>query len=97
MPSHSLEIAASSLGFLGGALLSLDALSAVTRVREAKGQEAVQAALQKAGGTYADQDGRRIASPYAARLWFARRSVLWARLGFVLITLGFFLDLLAKW
>ena len=90
MPSHCLEITASALGFLGGAFLSLDALSAVTRVREEKGKEAVQHALRSAGV-------ERMTSAYALRLWFARKSVLWARIGFVLLTIGFFLDLIAKW
>jgi hypothetical protein len=97
MPTHCLEIVASVLGFLGGSVLSLDALCAVRRVRQEMGKDATLQAVQAAGGTYVDEQGNPLTSTFSLRRWFAGRSVLWARIGFSLMTAGFFLDLLAKW
>ena len=97
MTSHYLEIAASVLGFLGGSVLSLDALCAVRRVRQELGKDETLTAVQAAGGVYVDEHGNPLTSPSSLRRWFAARSVLWARIGFSLMSAGFFLDLLAKW
>jgi hypothetical protein len=97
MPVHCLEIAASVLGFLGGSVLSLDALCAVRRVRQEMGKDATQQAVQAAGGTYVDEHGNRLTSSFSLRRWFAGRSVLSARIGFGLMTAGFLVDLIAKW
>jgi hypothetical protein len=97
MAPHCLEIAASLLGFLGGSVLSLDALCAVRRVRQEMGKDETLRAVQAAGGVYVDQHGRPLTSAFSLRRWFAGRSVLWARIGFSLMTAGFFFDLLAKW
>ena len=48
MSKHTYELAASILGFLGGAILSLDALFAVRRARSERGKESVREAVQKA-------------------------------------------------
>jgi hypothetical protein len=97
MSTHCLEIAASVLGFLGGSVLSLDALCAVRRVRQEMGKDATLQAVQAAGGTYVDEQGAPLTSAFSLRRWFAGRSLLWARIGFSMMTGGFFLDLLAKW
>ncbi len=97
MLKHYFELAASALGFVGGAILSLDALFAVRTAKEERGKESVREAVKKAEGVYEDDRGRPLDSRYALRLWFARQSVLSARIGFSLVTAGFLLDLISKW
>jgi hypothetical protein len=92
-----LEIAASVLGFVGGFVLSLDALCAVRRVHQEIGKDETLRAVQAAGGIYVDEQGKPLTSAFSLRRWFASRSVLSARIGFSLMTTGFFLDLVAKW
>jgi len=96
MAAHLIEISASVLGFLGGSVLSLDALCAVRRVRQEKGKDEIRQAVEEAGGHYVDSRGNSLASDFSLRRWFASRSVLWARIGFSLMTLGFLLDILGK-
>lgn len=96
MPTHCLEITASVLGFLGGFILSLDALCAVRRVRQEMGKGETQQAVQAAGGVYVDEKGNPLTSDFSLRRWFAGRSVISARIGFSLMTAGFLFDLLAK-
>ncbi len=97
MVKHYFELAASAFGFVGGGILSLDALFAVRTAKEERGKESVREAVRKAEGAYEDDQGRRLDSRYALRLWFARQSVLSARIGFSLVTAGFLLDLISKW
>jgi hypothetical protein len=97
MDKHTLEIAASAFGFLGGAVLSLDALRAVSRARSEKGKSMVNEAIDNAKKEpHADDPDKLKASAYALQLLIARRSALAARIGFGLVTLGFLLDLISK-
>ena len=97
MTKHAYELAASISGFLGGTVLSLDALFAVRRARSERGKEAVQNAVQKAEGVYVDDKDKVLTSAYALQLLFARRTAVIGRIGFGLMTLGFLMDLIAKW
>ena len=97
MTTHTYELAASILGFLGGATLSAEALFAVRRARSERGKESVREAVQKAQGVYVDEDDKVLTSAYALHLLFARRVAAAGRIGFGLITLGFLMDLIAKW
>src|SRR3954467_6703428 len=97
MSQHQYEMAASIFGFVGASILSLDALFAVRHARSERGKRAIQEAVKKARGTYVDDADHTIASAYALQLLFARRSAISGRIGFGLMTLGFLLDLLAKW
>jgi hypothetical protein len=97
MDKHCLELAASFFGFLGGSVLSLDALFAVRRARSERGKQAVGEAVKKAQGEYVDDQDKVLTSVYALQLLFARRSALAARIGFGLMTAGFLLDLISKW
>ncbi len=94
---HYCELASSALGFVGGAILSLDALFAVRTAQEERGKKSLQEAARKAEGIYEDEHGVPLTSAYALRLWFARQSVVAARIGFSLMTAGFLLDLFSKW
>jgi hypothetical protein len=96
MLKHYCELAASILGFAGGAILSLDALFAVRTAQEERGKESVREAVRKAKGVYVDDQGRPLTSAYDLRLWFARQSVWSARIGFSLVTAGFLFDLISK-
>ena len=97
MTQHTYELAGSIFGFLGGAVLSLDALLAVNRARSERGKEAVQQAVQKARGVYVDDNDKALTSTYALHLLFARRVAFAGRIGFGLMTIGFLLELIAKW
>jgi hypothetical protein len=94
---HTYELAASILEFLGGTILSLDALFAVRRARSERGKELVREAVQKAEGVYVDDHDKVLTSAYALQLLFARRVAAAGRIGFGLITLGFLMDLISKW
>jgi hypothetical protein len=95
MSTHGLEIAASALGFLGGVLLSWDAIHAVRRIREQRGNEEVEKAMSNGDDPPAGQSAATDAA-YSTRLSFARKSVWLARIGFIAMTLGFLLDLFAR-
>jgi hypothetical protein len=97
MTKHTYELAASILEFLGGTILSLDALLAVRRARSERGKELVREAVQKAQGVYVDDHDKILTSAYALQLLFARRVAAAGRIGFGLITLGFLMNLIAKW
>ena len=97
MTTHTYELAASILGFLGGTVLSLEALFAVQRARSERGKKTVQEAVRRAQGVYVDDHDRVLTSTYALQLLFARRVAIAGRIGFGLMTLGFLLDLIAKW
>lgn len=97
MTRHTYELAASIFGFLGGVVLSLEALFAVRRARSERGKESVQEAVRKARGVYVDDNDKVLTSTYALQLLFARRVAVAGRIGFGLMTLGFLMDLIAKW
>lgn len=97
MTKHTFELASSICGFIGGAILSFDALFAVRRARSERGKESVREAVQKAQGVYVDDRDRVLTSAYALQLLFARRTAITGRIGFGLITLGFLMDVISKW
>src|SRR3954449_5032104 len=97
MDKHTYELAASIFGFLGGTVLSLDALFAVRRARSERGKESVQEAVKKAQGVYVDDKDKVLTSAYALQLLFARRVASAGRIGFGLMTMGFLMDLISKW
>ena len=97
MTRHTYELAASIFGFLGGTVLSLEALFAVRRARSERGKESVHEAVRKARGVYVDDKTHIECVRYSAELLFARRVAVAGRIGFGLMTLGFLMDLIAKW
>ena len=97
MTKHAFELAASIFGFLGGTVLSFEAVFAVRRARSERGKESVQEAVKKARGVYVDDNDKVLTSTYALQLLFARRVAIAGRIGFGLMTLGFLMDLIAKW
>lgn len=97
MTKHTYELAGALFGFLGGAVLSLEALLAVQRARSARGKKSVQEAVKKAEGVYVDDNDRVLTSAYALQLLFARRIAIAGRIGFGLMTIGFLMDLIGKW
>ncbi len=74
MTRHTYELAASTCGFIGGFVLSLDALFAVRRARSERGKESVREAVEKAHGVYVDDHDKVLTSTYALQLLFARRN-----------------------
>jgi hypothetical protein len=96
MDKHQLELASSILGFLGGFVLSLDAIAAVNRAKSTKGKESISEAARKVQGEYQIDANDVPSSAYGLQLFLARRTATTARWGFVLMTLGFLLDIIAK-
>ena len=94
---HRLELASSLLGFLGAAILSLDALFAVARAQQKKGKTEMSEAAHDSDASYADHSGHRLPNNYSLQMWFARNTRRTAWTGFSLVTLSFLLDFILKW
>jgi|HubBroStandDraft_6_1064221.scaffolds.fasta_scaffold212430_2 hypothetical protein len=96
MVIHGWEVTASFLSFLGGAFLAGDALFAQRHALEKEGKEILLKLVKAANGTYADGQNREISSERDVEYFFIRRSLVWSRLGFVLMTIGFAIDVITK-
>ena len=92
----SLELYSAILSFLGGGLLSFDALRARRRIRAESGAKAFLNILKALNENtlITDERGEQLSSETALQLWLARQSTKWAWLGFVLMTAGFVLQFL---
>lgn len=93
----SFELASAVLSFLGGGLLSVDALRARQRIRAENGAKAFLKIMNahSAGDLITDERGGQLSSESALQLWLSRQSTKWAWFGFVLMTFGFVLQILA--
>jgi len=93
-----LEISSSLVAFVGGALLTRESLRVRGRIRAESGLERLRQILEaeRAGGVLTDKDGKSLDSKEALQLWFAERTVRYSWVGFILVSLGFILDLIAK-
>jgi len=91
----SLELYSAVLSFLGGALLSFDALRARRRIRAESGAKALLKILKahNADSVLTDNAGRALNSETELQLWLAAHSTKWAWLGFLLMTAGFVLQI----
>jgi hypothetical protein len=92
----SLELYSAVLSFLGGGLLSFDALRARQRIRTESGAKTFLNILKalNENNLITDDSGKQLSSETALELWLARQSTKWAWLGFVLMTAGFVLQIL---
>ena len=91
-----LDILGSVLNFVGGVILTWDALS-VRKVLAEAGARQIQEGLQKAGlGELLTFKGQPLSDATTFQLWSSRRSRLWARVGLVVMTIGFLVDILVK-
>jgi hypothetical protein len=94
----SLELYSAVLSFLGGGLLSIDALRARQRIRAESGAKTflkIMEAHDAKTQIKDDETGAQLDSETALQLWLARQSTRWAWLGFVLMTAGFVLQIMA--
>lgn len=91
---------ASLLTLLGGLALSLEALFIRRKIRTEAGAQRLLEIMKAHGADDVLTDpksGKPLNKEKALRLWFAERSLRWSWVGFGLLTVGFLLDLIAKW
>jgi hypothetical protein len=93
-----LDAIASCLNFAGGVTLAVDALSVQSRTRQEHGANRFISAAQEVGDTdlLKDHVGKPINSNRSIQNWFNRGTFRLAVSGFVLLVLGFGLDLFCK-
>ncbi|OFV95242.1 MAG: hypothetical protein A3H28_07135 [Acidobacteria bacterium RIFCSPLOWO2_02_FULL_61_28] len=98
MATLSLDLFSSILSFLGGAILSIDALRVKRSIGEESSAKHFLEILEKIPGSVGlrDKHGKSLNTERALQLWLSERSFQWAWLGFVLMTAGFFLEILTK-
>jgi hypothetical protein len=98
MPKPILEILVPMLNFSGAAVLCVDALRIKRNIGEKAGAEKLVRYLRSVGKSdlITDERGKPLDSPRAIDEWLAGRTLRLGWLGFVLIALGFLLDLLNK-
>lgn len=92
---HHLEICSSILTFLGGVVLAIDAFRAKSRANAETGQGVLLKIQQKKDILFEDEQGKPL-SEGRYKLAAAQKTVFWTRLGFVLVAIGFALDLWGK-
>ncbi len=83
---------------LCGTVLSWDALT-VKKVKAEIGARHLREIFQEVGllDRLTDNKGTPLKDEEEVQLWHARRSLPWTRTGFILMTLGFFLEILNFW
>ncbi len=96
--AQKLEIAASFLTFAGSAVLLIDILCIRHRISAESGARKLLRILSErgVGEVLTDKKGNPLSSEKALQLWFAGPTLLWGRVGLLLLTLGFIFDLVAK-
>jgi len=98
MACHWCEVSAAVLGFAGAALLSIDAIYGEQRALQEEGKNAAREAAEDHQATLVDPHGNQpIEGESGVKVWFAKRSQKWNRMGFLLMTAGFLVDLVGKW
>jgi hypothetical protein len=92
----SLELWGTVLSFVGGAVLSWDVLT-VKKVKTGIGARHLQKIFQEIelGDQLTDDKGQPLRDEESLELWHAKRSLTWMRAGFLLMTLGFLLQILS--
>lgn len=94
-PKECLEVLASGITFVGGLLLSIDALGAKQRYFRDAGVAVALKISDEQGVVFQTEDGKPLREKrYGLRM--ATRSAALAKWGFALITAGFLVDLVAK-
>lgn len=92
----NLELWGAVLSFAGGAALSWEALT-VKKVKAGIGARHLQRIFQEIGlqDQLTDDKGKPLGGEEELQLWHTRRSLGWTRAGFILMTLGFLLQVLS--
>jgi len=92
-----LDLVSSIMNFLGGAFLTWDALYIKQRIQAETGIRRLQEGLEELGaGDLLTYHGKPLKEGETLQFWLASRPLRWTKIGFVLMTLGFLLDCLAK-
>lgn len=93
-----LEILVSALNFAGAAILCLDALRIRRNLKEKAGAEKLVQYMRSVGQSklLTDERGNPLDSERAVDDWLAGRTLRLGWFGFVLIAIGFLLDLIIK-
>jgi len=91
------EFLSSLLAFAGASLLAYDALMAPTRQRTIQGAKNLLDLLKEMDKQgFVTISGQEIRSEQEFAIWMASMTRTRAKLGFVLLSVGFFLDLVTK-
>jgi hypothetical protein len=98
MPATTLEIIVPIFNFSGAAILCIDALRIKQNIKEKVGAKELLDYLQAFNkpGAVRDEQGKPLDSQEAIDKWLAHRSLQFGWIGFILLALGFLLDLIAK-
>jgi hypothetical protein len=89
-------ITASCFGFVGGALLTLDALAVKKRIYQESEKNEAREAAEAEGGSFGDRSGKVIESEQGVRTWYAARSLRWNRARFAFVAAAFLIDTIGK-
>jgi hypothetical protein len=89
-------MAGAFLSFAGGVLLALDAIRMRSHIYQQRGSQDLLKFLKEQGAANVIKDdaGEPLNSETALQLWFANRSLKFAWIGFVFMTLGFLFQFL---
>jgi hypothetical protein len=92
-----LDLVGSILNFIGGAFLTWDALTVRKKIKGESGIRDLQEALEKKGaGDLLTHDGHPLGNEQTFQVWLSLPSLVRTKIGFLLITVGFLLDLITK-
>ena len=98
MPKPLIEIIVPILNFSGAAILAIDALRVQRNIKEKAGAEKLVQYLRSVGESklVTDERGKPLDSQRSIDEWLAGRTLRFGWLGFVLISLGFLVELITK-
>ena len=98
MSKQTYQVLASTLNFLGGGVLCWDTLRVRRNLREKAGAQKIARILDLLASkvTLTDEKGNPLNTEQAIDQWLAGRTFTLGWLGFVLMTLGFLVDLVLK-
>jgi hypothetical protein len=98
MLSIHLDTIASGFTFAGGVVLAIDALCVRRRIKQRRGTETLVEAIKKFGDNdlVYDPNNTPLNTRGAIEDWFAERTLRFAWIGFILLSVGFGLDLFCK-
>lgn len=93
-----LDVLASGFTFVGSVVLALDALFAKQTLTQRRGLEKLVGAASDAGepALFRRPDGRPLSDGAQVDEWIAARSSHYGLWGFILVAVGFALDLISK-
>ena len=98
MANIHLDALSSLLSFIGAAVLSVDALRIRRKAKQKRGMEKLVEAIRRSGadGVLYDDNGTPLETAKDIEGWFSGREFRMALGGFLLLAVGFALDIFCK-